>query len=91
MRLITVMSLLGLGVAFWLWGTLWIPGRRSILWKLHALGVSDTLGSLLIVSGLLVHSPSHWRELSVAFISIVFWGTMLSFVLARAVSRRERS
>lgn len=91
MRLIVSMILLSLGVVFWLWGTLWLPTRKSLLWKLHALGVADTLGSALIVTGLLVRSPDNWPALTLALISILFWGTMLCFVLARGVGEQRSS
>ena len=46
--------LIGLGILLWFWGTIPLLLRRSIFFRLHALTVSDTIGSLLIVMGLLL-------------------------------------
>ena len=89
MRLTLSMVLLGLGGFFWIWGTAWLLGKRSLWWKIHALGVADTLGSALIAAGLLVRFPEHWAALLLALFFILFWGTMLSFVLARGASSRR--
>jgi len=44
-------GLIVLGIIFWFWGTLPLLGHRSVLFKLHSLSVSDTLGSMSIVLG----------------------------------------
>ena len=41
--------LIGGGFVFWLFGAIWLLTDRSLLWKLHGMTVSDTLGSILIV------------------------------------------
>jgi multicomponent Na+:H+ antiporter subunit G len=46
--------LLGLGLLFWFTGSLPLLGRGSYLTKLHYLGVADTLGSALMLLGLLL-------------------------------------
>ena len=53
-------SLIVIGIIFWFWGTLPLLGNRSVLFKLHSLSVADTLGSMLIVIGLLLKIPSEW-------------------------------
>lgn len=80
-----------LGVIFWLWGTARLPGNKSYLWKLHALGISDTLGSFFIVAGLLVRPPDKWPNLLLPIGSLLFWGVMLSFILAKSISNRGNS
>ena len=89
MRLTLSMTLLGIGAFFWLWGTIWLMSRKSLLYKIHALGVADTLGSTLIVIGLLIKTPEHWATLLLALSFVLFWGTMISFVLARGASSRR--
>ncbi len=70
------------GILFWFWGTSFLLGKRSVLFKLHSLSVSDTLGSMLIVFGLLLKLPSEWPLLILAIISLAIWNTMLGYVLA---------
>ncbi|AMW30367.1 MULTISPECIES: monovalent cation/H(+) antiporter subunit G [Arthrospira] len=71
-----------LGVVFWFWGTFPLVGDRSVLFKLHGLSVSDTLGSMTIVVGLLLRIPSEWPLLILAIISLAIWNTVLGYVLA---------
>ncbi|MBW4654403.1 MAG: monovalent cation/H(+) antiporter subunit G [Kaiparowitsia implicata GSE-PSE-MK54-09C] len=75
-------SLMGLGLVFWMWGTLPLLGDRSVLFKLHSLSVSDTLGSISIIAGLLLRIPSEWPLLLLALISLAIWNTVLGYVLA---------
>ena len=73
---------IGLGLWFWLWGTWPLLGDRSVLYKLHGLSVSDTLGSMLIIVGLLWQIPREWPLLILALISLAIWNTVLGYVLA---------
>jgi multicomponent Na+:H+ antiporter subunit G len=84
MILIDVLSYtcIGIGIFFWFWGTSYLLGKRSVLYKLHSLSVADTLGSMLIVVGLLLKIPSKWPLLILAIISLAIWNTMLGYVLA---------
>ena len=77
---------IGVGIVFWFWGTLPLLGRRSVIFKLHSLSVSDTLGSMAIVFGLLIKLPSEWQLLILAIISLAMWNTMLGYVLAYCAS-----
>ena len=52
--------LLLVGLGFWFWGTWPLLGQRSILYKLHSLSVSDTLGSMAMILGLLLKIPREW-------------------------------
>ena len=83
MRLTIGAILVGIGVFLWYWGAWRLAGKRSFLWKIHALGIADTIGSLFILVGLLVRSLEYWPHLLLALVSVGFWGTALSFVLAR--------
>lgn len=75
-------TLIGIGIIFWFWGTSYLLGKRSVLYKLHSLSVADTLGSMLIVVGLLLQIPSKWPLLLLALICLAIWNTMLGYVLA---------
>ena len=78
-----------IGLVFWLWGTVPLVGPRSVLFKLHALSVSDTLGSMAIVVGLLMRIPSEWPLLVLALISLAIWNTTLGYVLAYCSTREN--
>lgn len=73
---------IGLGLFFWLWGTLPLLGNRSVLFKLHSLSVSDTLGSMSIIVGLLLQISREWPLLILGLISLAIWNTVLGYVLA---------
>ena len=73
---------IGLGIAFWFWGTFPLLGHRSVLFKLHSLSVADTLGSMSIIFGLLLKIPSEWPLLLLGLISLAIWNTVLGYVLA---------
>ena len=73
---------IGVGILFWFWGTFPLLGKRSVLFKLHSLSVADTLGSILIVLGLLLKKPLEWPLLILAIITLAIWNTMLGYVLA---------
>jgi hypothetical protein len=83
--------LVSIGVSLWFWGALRLSGSKGYLWKIHALGIADMIGSLFILSGLLVRSLEHWPHLLLAMGCIGFWGTALSFVLARLGSASASS
>lgn len=72
----------GVGLVFLFWGTSYLLGGRSVLYKLHSLSVADTLGAILIIFGLLLKIPDAWPWLVLAIISLAIWNTMLGYVLA---------
>lgn len=74
--------LIGLGLVFWFWGTSHLLRKRSVLFKLHTLSVSDTLGSMAIVVGLILVRPNEWPLLLLALICLAIWNTVLGYVLA---------
>lgn len=73
---------LGVGLIFWFWGTSSLVSSRSVLFKLHNLSVSDTLGSIAIIFGLLLRRPREFPLLLLAILSLALWNTMLGYVLA---------
>ena len=77
---------IAIGLLFWFWGTSALLTKRSILFKLHSLSVSDTLGSIAIVFGLLLQRPKDFPLLILAIISLALWNTMLGYVLAYCAS-----
>ncbi len=89
--LINVLSYtcIGIGVLFWFWGTFALTSPRSVLFKLHPLSVSDTLGSISIIVGLLLKIPREWPLLILAILSLAIWNTMLGYVLAYCSSSGE--
>lgn len=78
------------GIVFWFWGTWPLLGDRSVLFKLHSLSVSDTLGSMAMIIGLLLQLPQEWPLLLLALISLAIWNTVLGYVLAYCASGRGR-
>jgi multicomponent Na+:H+ antiporter subunit G len=85
-------ALMAMGIIFWLFGT-WplLLGRRSILFKLHRLTVSDTLGSMAIVVGLFFKLPREWPLLLLAIICLCLWNTILGYVLAYCATGEKQS
>jgi multicomponent Na+:H+ antiporter subunit G len=77
------------GIIFWFWGSAHLLKRRSVLFKIHGLSVSDTLGSMIIIMGLLLKIPSEWPWLILAIISLAMWNTMLGYVLAYCTMKEE--
>lgn len=75
-------TFIGVGIVFWFWGTSYLLGNRSVLFKLHSLSVADTLGSIAIIVGLLLKIPDVWPLLILAIICLAMWNTMLGYVLA---------
>lgn len=89
--MIDILSLgcIGVGILFWFWGSYPLLGNRSVLYKLHALSVSDTLGSMSITIGLLLKIPREWPLILLALISLAIWNTILGYVLAYCSSEQE--
>ncbi len=73
---------IGIGLIFMFWGTAFLLGSRSVLYKLHTISVADTLGSMLILFGLLLKVPAALPWLILAIASLAIWNTMLGYVLA---------
>lgn len=84
-------GLMVIGIIFWFWGTFPLIGHRSVLFKLHSLSVSDTLGSMTIVIALLLKIPREWPLLFLAIITLAIWNTVLGYVLAYCSSSGNNS
>lgn len=80
---------IGIGLFFWFWGTSFLVQQRSVLFKLHNLSVSDTLGSISIIFGLLLMRPRELPLLILAILSLALWNTMLGYVLAYCSSSSD--
>ena len=76
------LMLMTCGLLFWFWGTWPLLEQHSFLYKLHTLSVADTLGSILIVVGLLLRIPQQWPLLLLALLSLIVWNTIFGYVLA---------
>ncbi|MCP9931151.1 monovalent cation/H(+) antiporter subunit G [Cyanobium sp. AMD-g] len=74
--------LLGAGLLFWFWGTWPLLESRTYLSKLHTLSVADTLGSTLMLLGLLLRIPGQWPLLVLALVALILWNTIFGYVLA---------
>jgi multicomponent Na+:H+ antiporter subunit G len=79
------------GLLFWFAGSWPLLGRASYLTKLHYLGVADTLGSALMLLGLLLRFNREWPLLVLALLSLVVWNTIFGYVLAVCSQARPRS
>lgn len=73
---------LALGALFWLRGSAPLLGRAPLLVKLHALTVADSLGSALIVVGLLLRRPPQTPLLLLALAMLLIGNTLVGYVLA---------
>lgn len=80
---------IAIGIFFWFWGTSSLLTSRSVLYKIHNLTVSDSLGSILIIIGLLFQIPREFPLLILAIISIAIWNTMLSYIYAYCSTTEE--
>ena len=81
-------ALIIFGIILWFWGTIPILNRRhSLFYKLHTLTVSDTVGSIFIIIGLLIRNHEHWAILSIATLSLVLWNTFFSYLLATVTNK----
>lgn len=89
MNIIISYVLIIFGIILWFWGTVPILNKKhSIFYKLHTLTVSDTVGSILIIIGLLLRNYNHWAILSIATVSLVLWNTFFSYLIA-TVTRKS--
>ena len=85
---ITSISIVFVGLLFWLWGTVPILNRQhSIFYKLHTLTVADSVGSLLIIFALFLRAPQYWPLFLVTAISLSLWNTVLSYILGNTSDR----
>ena len=82
-------SLIIIGLSLWFWGTVPTLNKKySLYYKLHTLTVSDTVGSMLIIIGLLIRDVSHWAVLLIASISLILWNTFFSYLLSKVSEKK---
>ena len=82
---------IGIGVLFWFWATVPLLSQRSIFFRLHALTVGDTIGSALIVVGLLLRLNREWPLLLISLFCLLLWNTTFSVVLGHAAASDPHS
>lgn len=82
---------IGIGIFFWFWGTSHLVSKKSVLFKLHGLSVADTLGSMIIILGILMKIPSRWPLLVLGIISLAIWNTMLGYVIAHCSTQEVKN
>ena len=87
-QLLSSNVLIIVGLILWFWGTAPLLNKsHNLLYKLHMLTVADTVGSVLIITGLLVYAPNQWPILAVVTISFVLWNTIFSYLFAVLTNR----
>ena len=84
-------ALMVMGIILWYWGTLPLIGKKSVLFKLHSLSVADTLGSIMIMLGVLLKMPSKWNLILLAIITLTIWNTMVGYVIAYCSSSEKKN
>ncbi|MCP4599400.1 MAG: monovalent cation/H(+) antiporter subunit G [Proteobacteria bacterium] len=80
-----------IGLFFLLMGTLGLFRFPDFFTRMHAAGKSDTLGSLLIVSGLAVHNGFNIGSLKIVFIAVFIFLTSptATHAIARAALKNK--
>jgi multicomponent Na+:H+ antiporter subunit G len=83
--------LVSLGVFFLLLGAIGILRFPDVYTRMHAAGKCDTLGALLVVSGLAVHHGVSLESAKILFIAVFIFLTSptATHAIARAARRRE--
>ncbi len=84
-------ALISLGVFFLLLGAIGILRFPDTYTRMHAAGKCDTLGALLVVSGLAVHHGVSLESAKILFIAVFIFLTSptSTHAIARAAMRRE--
>ena len=83
--------LISLGVFFLLLGAIGILRFPDTYTRMHAAGKCDTLGALLVVSGLAVHHGVSLESAKILFIAVFIFLTSptSTHAIARAARRRD--
>ena len=83
--------LISLGVVFLLLGAIGILRFPDTYTRMHAAGKCDTLGALLVVSGLAVHHGVSLESAKILFIAVFIFLTSptSTHAIARAALRRD--
>ena len=76
------------GLFFWYWGTLpLISKNKTLFFKLHTLTVADTVGSSLILIGLILRDPNHWPVITISIITLTLWNTIFGYLLGNLLDK----
>tara|TARA_A200000113_G_scaffold191804_1_gene180727 strand:- start:477 stop:749 length:273 start_codon:yes stop_codon:yes gene_type:complete len=71
-----------IGLFFWFWGTAPILKKtNSLFYQLHTLTVADTVGSGMILIGLIIRDPTHWPILAISIITLTLWNTVFGYLI----------
>ncbi|MFL0768778.1 MAG: monovalent cation/H(+) antiporter subunit G [Prochlorococcus sp.] len=82
--------LIGSGCLLWIWGSIpLLIRKKQLLFRIHTLTVADTLGSILIVIGLIIERNSEWPLLCLGLLSIILWNATFSIVLSTSAFQRN--
>jgi len=82
MQLLFSYLLAVIGLSLWIWGTTpLLKHKEHLLYKLHTLTVSDTVGSIIILLSFIVRAPSKWPIFLLAIFSLAIWNTVLGYLL----------
>ena len=73
------------GLFLWFWGSWPLLEARPLLTRLHKLTVADSLGSLLMLVGLLIRRADWWPLYGLATLGLMLWNTIFGYVIARGV------
>ena len=76
-------SIILMGLFFWYWGTIpLLKKKKTLFFKLHTLTVADTVGSSLILLGLILRDSNHWPIITISIITLTLWNTIFGYLLA---------
>ncbi len=71
-----------IGLFLWLWGTTpLLTHNNNLLYKLHTLTVSDTVGSIIILLSFLIRAPNKWPIFLISIFSLAIWNTVVGYLL----------
>jgi len=83
------LTLVVLGLILTFYGTVGILVCHS-LQKLHYMGISDTLGSVLIILGIMMEWKQATAMLSAAIVLLLILGPIVSHIIARGMINRVK-
>ena len=83
------LALVVLGLILTFYGTVGILVCHS-LQKLHYMGISDTLGSVLIILGIMMEWKQATAMLSAAIVLLLILGPIVSHIIARGMINRVK-
>ncbi len=77
-----------IGLFFWYWGTTpLLSKKKTLFFKLHTLTVADTVGSSLILLGLILRDSDHWPIISISILTLTLWNTIFGYLLGNLLDK----